>query len=116
MSVQSNTYLMVGVKLDFDAFTAEQRDKIEPYEDSAFGGIHHHNGLCAIVDGMNGDYIFIGRVLAKSDDQNGNYGFNQALDTAGLAMPVMDEVIEALDIWFGIQVCDLETWVFTHYR
>lgn len=116
MSVQSNTYLLVGVKLAYDAFTSEQRNNMEPYEDSAFEGIHHHNGLCAIVDGMNGEYVFIGRVLAKSGDQNGNYGFNQPLDTADLAIPVMDEVIEALDTWFGIQVCDVGTWLFTHYR
>lgn len=118
MSSQSNTYVMVGVKLTHDTLSEEQLyGEFEPYMDSAFEGIHHHNGLCMIADGMGGRYIFIGRVLAKSDDQNGNYGLNKPLDldeasTIKLRLEVENLIAEQ----FTIEEPDVRDWVFTHYR
>jgi hypothetical protein len=83
MSTQLNTYVLVGVKLPYDHFSGDDLDtdadyeKLEPYMDSAFKGIEHHNGLCVLFDGMNGKYIAAGRVLAKTDESD---GFNGAID------------------------------------
>tara|TARA_R110002094_G_C4842409_1_gene206340 strand:+ start:380 stop:733 length:354 start_codon:yes stop_codon:yes gene_type:complete len=73
MSVQTNTYLMIGIKLPYDAKFSDddEEDKFEDYYDSAFGGIKHHNGLCMLLDGMSGDYVIIGKVLKKTESHRG---------------------------------------------
>jgi hypothetical protein len=117
MSVQSNTYVMVGVMMPYDTLSEEQLEANEAYRDSAYGGISHHSGLCLIADGMGGKYIAIGRVLAKSDDQNGNYGFNEPVDLAQLStIGLVHEVERLITENFGIEEPDVRDWVFTHYR
>jgi len=78
MSTQINQYLIVGQKLDFGEFhdKLNNNDPLDPdawlddildkYSDNAFKGIHHYNGLCVLYDGMNGEFVFIGRVIEKS--------------------------------------------------
>ena len=69
MSVQVNTYVMCGAVLPYDVLYGDEWDgKLDPYLDSARGPIHHHNRLCVLVDGMNGEYVAIGRVLAKTEE------------------------------------------------
>lgn len=118
MSVQSNTYVLVGVMLPYDHFTEEQHEELlPPYRDSAYKGIEHHNGLCVITDGMSGKYVAIGRVLAKSDDQNGNYGFNEPVDLDNASSPELrNEVEELIYEHFGFEDPSVRDWVFTHYR
>lgn len=119
MSTQSNTYIMVGVMLSYDHFDDVHDDPfvaLEPYMDSAYKGIEHHNGLCVIYDGMGGRHIAIGRVLAKSDDQNGNYGFNQPIDaTAAMTPELHKEVTTLIQQQFDMAP-DVRLWAFTHYR
>ena len=76
MSVQVNTYLVIGVKLPYDdKWTGEDNyEKFEDYHDSAYEGIHHHNGLCMLSDGMSGEYVIIGKVLQKSGSHGGLRG------------------------------------------
>lgn len=73
MSVQCNTYVMQGVLFMHDDMESVKPlcKKFEPYEDSAFEGIKHHEGLCVLYDGMNGKYVAIGRVLAKTENDQG---------------------------------------------
>lgn len=117
MSVQSNTYVMVGVMLPYDELTEQQHNDSEAYQDSAYKGIQHHNGLCVIADGMNGRYVAIGRVLAKTDDQNGNYGIDKPIDgTAAMTPDLHHEVQELLREHFEFKTPDVRVWIFTHYR
>lgn len=120
MSVQSNTYVLVGAVLPFDEFDTIHDDPyeaLEPYMDSAFKGIHHHNGLCVLYDGMGGRYIAVGRVLAKSDDQNGNYGFNSPVNlTEESSAELRDEVSDLIVKHLGVQAPLSREWVLTHYR
>lgn len=67
MSTQTNTYAIIGAVLPYALVGGENYDKFEPYFDSAFEGIHHHDGLCILGDGMGGEYAIVGKVLAKSD-------------------------------------------------
>ena len=116
MSVQSNTYIMAGVKLPFNHFTEDQRLELDRYEDSAFSGIHHHNGLCMIGDGMDSKYVFIGRVLTKTDDQNGNYGLDAPVDCSLVMTPALHaEVTTLISEQFNF-AANVHLWVFTHYR
>lgn len=68
MSTQTNTYGIIGVKLPYDAIGEDEDERFEPYMDSAFKGIQHHDGVCILKDGMNGEYIIAGWVIAKSDE------------------------------------------------
>ncbi|WP_434681315.1 hypothetical protein J3P77_09475 [Pseudomonas sp. R1-18] len=119
MSVQSNTYLLVGVMLPYDHFDDVHDDPyevLEPYTDSAYKGIEHHNGLCVLYDGMGGSHIAIGRVLAKSDDQNGNYGFNAPIDaTTAMTPELQAEVAKLVQQQFNFAP-DVRAWILTHYR
>ncbi|MHA6476155.1 hypothetical protein ACX1DW_01490 [Stutzerimonas sp. KH-1] len=117
MSVQSNTYIMVGTMAPYDDFTEEQHEEqFEPYMDSPYKGIHHHNGLCVIADGMGGRYVAIGRVLAKTDDQNGDYGFSKPFDcTLAMTPELQREVATLIAQHFGFPAT-VRLWAFTHYR
>jgi hypothetical protein len=73
MSVQLNTYVMYGVLLPFRReLSDEQNDLLEGYTDSAFTpDFNPKDGLTALDDGMNGEYLAIGKVIAKTDDHEG---------------------------------------------
>lgn len=113
MSTQTNTYAVIGAILPYDLVGGDNYDKFEPYFDSAFEGIHHHDGICIISDGMNGDYAVVGKVLAKSDE----YGhlekpvvFDPIPNDENLALK---QKIEAL---FPDQSVEIRAIALTHYR
>jgi hypothetical protein len=114
MDVRSNTYVIVGVKLDYDHFDEEQEESLlEPYKDSAYRGIEHHNGLCVISDGMSGDYIIAGRVLAKTVDDEGR-GFD--MTECDTSPELVAEVAGLLTEHLGIENPEVQVLAFTHYR
>lgn len=116
MSVQINSYLIVGIELNYDDFRGEEWFNIfEPYMDSAFAGIHHYKGLCVISDGMNGEYIVVGRVLEKTK----NYEYFPAgplkLEVESATLEMIRDLIRAnFDISFDDD--DVKVMVLTHYR
>lgn len=74
MSVQCNTYVMIGVTFPYETFKDKDEAlelRLEPYQDSAFKGLHNHCGLCVLKDGMNGEFVAIGKVIAKSANHEG---------------------------------------------
>ena len=123
MSVQVNHNVVHGLMMSYKTARVELGtalgitqneiyEALEPYEDSAYEGIKHHDGLCVIADGMNGKYFFVGRVLAKSDVHE---GFDEpieipSLDTAG------DDVLKALIKEKLGLVGEIKSYVFSHYR
>ncbi len=118
MSVQANTYIMRGALLTYDAVKRHLGnnvfDTFKPYLDDAFKGVHHHDGLCVLFDGMNGKYVAIGQVIAKTANHQ---GFEEAYDFADGSFGenkdrVLREKIKALT---GFDV-DIEWLVLTHYR
>ena len=73
MSVQHNTYAMFGAVLPYKGGAWGEDDdrlydRLEPYMDSAFktDDVNPRRGITVIFDGMNGEYIAVGRVFAKS--------------------------------------------------
>lgn len=124
MSVQSNTYILAGISLPRERFlelafpdlreSDDLYEALEQYTDSAYQGIQHHNGLCVL---MGEGRVAVGRVLAKSDDQNGNYGFNKPVDVTTAMTPELHaEVTRLLGEHIGIQHAQVHLWVLTHYR
>lgn len=82
MSVQTNQFLMYGVKLDPEKLPDGFYDKYESYmNDSAYNThVEHKNGLFICYDGMSGRFAIAGRVFAKSDDEgclSGIYEINK---------------------------------------
>ena len=70
MSSQQNTYVMLGAKFPYDLFKGKS-EEIEPYMDSAFDNIYHNERLCILYDGLNAEYVIIGKVLAKTRNHAG---------------------------------------------
>src|SRR5690349_15582244 len=83
MSVQRNQYLMWGVKKPYEF--AKEWEAANKKDDPDFDGFYNHfekfiddsafdskitevDGIFCLFDGMNGKYIVIGKVLAKSSD------------------------------------------------
>lgn len=112
MSVQVNTYIAFGAMMPFSTLNEDEYDTYEPYMDSAFKGIHHHNGLCVIRDGMNGEYVFIGRVLAKSRVHE---HFDQAM-TPEVTPTEMELIGNLIASQFDIAKPEVKLWIFSHYR
>jgi len=73
MSVTTNTYVMLGCLFDLKTLRADHpdiSDRLEPYEDGTTDLIVHMGGVCCLYDGMNGDYVIIGKVIAKTGPEN----------------------------------------------
>lgn len=79
MSTQINSYVVLGVRLDYKVFTrmieslcnGDEFDAhnifVDPYCDSAFNETTEpHNGLSMLFDGRDGDYVIIGEILHKT--------------------------------------------------
>ncbi|ADJ22976.1 hypothetical protein Hden_1162 [Hyphomicrobium denitrificans ATCC 51888] len=118
MSTQANTYIMRGALFTYDEVKQhlgnEMHDRLRPYEDSAFKGIEHHNGICVLSDGMNGKYVAVGQVIAKTE--NGQ-GFEEVHGFADGAFGANKDHVLEQKIWELIDLhADVEWLVLTHYR
>lgn len=120
MSVNANHYVMLGNKWRYDEFydlIAKKhgdvdvwRDEVEEqYLDSANGGINNHNGICILSDGMNGEYVIVGYVLAKSGEYN-DLADHTAPDP-GLWDDIGDNIVRAVGF-----AKDIEIIAVTHFR
>jgi hypothetical protein len=125
MSVQTNQYLMWGVLLPYQwskdwekahdnkSFYDEHEEFIA---DSAFSReITHEDGIFCLFDGMNGEYLVIGRVLAKSSDGE-LLGYK--LPTPVIPLTALEEelILGSIKRNFGIVGGNLGFWFVTHYR
>lgn len=69
MSVQTCQYLIWGIRIPYKENNQLSETHREFMDDSAFkDGVKHKDGIFCLFDGMNGDFIIIGRVLAKAKD------------------------------------------------
>lgn len=126
MSTQINQYLIWGVSVPY-SWAKEWEKANEKGEDSFYSSfegymddssfnakIVHKDGIFCLFDGRDGEYIIIGRVLAKSSD--GEY-----IATDGpMKMPILTEleqelIRESVKRVFGIEG-EFTHWLVTHYR
>lgn len=116
MSVQHNTYVIRGAIYPFpmDYDNDSKYEKLEPYMDNAFKGIHHHDGICILYDGMNGKYVILGRVDVKSDVYE---GFDAPI-VFPAPIPEEDEELKTkIEAIMGEPLpAPIEWIVVTHYR
>ena len=131
MSAQMNQYIIIGTKLGFDEFNEHMknrygvdqfgewpREAIEPYEDSAFEGVHHHKGLCVLYDGRDGMFVVIGHVMLKSENNMplDNVDFSDYDPTAKGTTQVSGLVECLITEQFGIDNPNISTHLITFYR
>ena len=83
MSTEVTQYLGIGMELDYD----ENIDKVDAFLDAhpEYSEYSFQNpgadkpGLQIIIDGMNGDYIYIMYVLHKAEQED-MYGYSGSID------------------------------------
>lgn len=124
MSVRTNQYIMHGIKLPYkQKFDQEVwSERLEPYLDNGYEPeIKHHNGLAAVADGRNGQWIFIGRIIAKSEIDfhiDGPYSFEQcSTEIAEMIASLINTNFEELTSdGIEFEAIDIRTYFFTHYH
>lgn len=116
MSVQLNTYVMYGVLLPFKRnLTDDQNDILEKYQDSAFKPeFNPKDGLTVLDDGMNGRYIAIGHVVAKSANYEGLNAPVILSSTPDYDSEALHSIITVLG--FDPVQCNAGWLVISHYR
>ena len=124
MSVQINQYIMLGVRFDWDEFYGQcvkqfqvveddVYDSVEKYRDSAYDGIVEHNGLSVIDDGMNCDYVIVGKVIEKTLEDDNIFGLHaiefDEVEVARIKTAIVDQ--------FGYpeERVLVKVYVFGHY-
>lgn len=120
MSVQINQYLICGVKLDYKEYESKWAneedkgyDRLSPYMDSAFKGIQHKDNISCIFDGMNGDYIFMGKVLAKTQDHE---FFEPEMEIEFLTKLEKDLLLKVIKTIVDTDQEECKYYLFSHYR
>ena len=123
MSVNSNTYVVFGIKLDYD----ELYDKIEnsnkedlweelldKYRESAFGPAKEDFSI--IPDGMDGEYVVIGKVLDKTEVYESFPGFANLTISDAEKIEVMSKIMNLMEELEVVILHDFpKLLVFTHY-
>ena len=76
MGTEYCTYVMTAARFTFEEFEEalgeDWAERFETYHDNPYKEhVGSHNGLTMITDGMNGEYIFFGFVMAKADQYSG---------------------------------------------
>ena len=124
MSVQINQYLIFGVNKPY-SFKAEWekengKDFYDTFEsfmsDNAFDKkIHHKDGIFCLFDGMNGEYIIIGRVLEKGSDEEPFVADGEPISFTEPTELEKELISNSIERNFGIKE-ELKHWLITHYR
>lgn len=75
MSTSVNTYVLLGVLLDYQQVHKllgdDPGEQLEPLCDKADDG--KVGDFVCLYDGMNGDYVALGRLLARGDEDSGGH-------------------------------------------
>lgn len=106
MGIARTDYVMLAARLEYGTL---DYDVIEDYMDNTYSNeVTIHKGLTVISDGMNGEYLFIGKVLAKSVD-DGIPPMCPTPEGSG-------EIRKKIKDQFGIVYASVSVWVFTHWH
>lgn len=123
MSVQINQYLMYGINVPVKWIREwkkgnEGKDWYDTFEsfmdDSAYKKqVKHKDGIFCLYDGMNGDFLIIGKVIDKSVD--GEYLGDKPISFDEKTLSEKNEIAESVYRNFGI-TGDIKYWFVTMYR
>lgn len=129
MSTQTNQFLMWAIRLPFSFskdWTAEnhkrggEQEFYEHFEkficdDSAYeDDIKHEDGIFLLMDGRDGRFIFIGRVLAKAKDED-LLGDDKPVEVKQLTESEKEFIKESVNRNFSV-AGEFKYWIATVYR
>lgn len=124
MSVQTNQYLMYGINVPIKwikKWEKENPDKdwyntFESFmDDSAFNSkVKHKDGIFCLYDGMSGDFLIIGKVLAKSSDGEHLAG-DKPLSFDDRPEEEKKAIADSIQRNFGV-TGEIKHWFVTMYR
>lgn len=134
MGTSMMNYVLLGIKLpypnsNFNEELYEDGDEVfeacENYMDNPYESrISSKDGISVIFDGMNGQYVFAGRIFEKGNESTG--GIEPTICDADY--DYKEIVAGALNLMFGpegsvarltdkdITVDDIHVWVFSHWH
>jgi len=107
MSVQVNTYVLVGTRLKYET---GQFERYEKWTDSAFKP--KQAGLVCLYDGMCGEYIFLGWVIAVTENHRHFYEPIRVKASKELRETVKEDLIKTC----GLTNPKVGVWIVSHHR
>lgn len=116
MGTEATHYVMAAIKLEDPHVVwdnEELRAKMDPHEDNGYRDeVTEIDGITVVSDGMNGQYIMIGQVLAKGVAEHGD-GLD--LTECECKPSQRRKLAKLIQEKFGI-TGDVKVWAFTHYH
>lgn len=111
MSTQINHYVILGVRLPFPKKDQDYYERYEMHMDSAWEP--KKNGFVMLYDGMCGNYVVAGHVLASTaaDDNGFDEPLIYSMDALAASKVQFD-----LDRYLGIKDAKVDLIVLSHYR
>lgn len=124
MSVREIQYIVYGVKMSVqeykERYNPENNDDLEDSFHEEYKGRTPHKKLNVIYDGMNEEYVVIGKVIIRAESHDGD-----GMPLTRLVLDMDEEVLvaQSLSENFGISRAEQQRgklyptfWAFTHYQ
>ncbi len=123
MSTQTNQYFMYGIEKPYEWHREWEKETgkefhatFEEYmHDNAFTRkVEHKDGIFCLFDGRDGRYVIIGRVLAKTDDDDPFLGSGKPIVVPDLSDIEREYIEESVFKHFGLKG-EFHFYFVTHY-
>lgn len=124
MSVREVQYIVYGIKLSVqeykERYNPENNEDLEDTLHEQYKGRKPYNKLNVIYDGMNEDYVVIGKVIIRAESYDG-----EGMPLTRLVLDMDEETLiaQSLSENFGISRAEQQRgklyptfWAFTHYQ
>lgn len=124
MGVQTNQYLIYGIKTDPKFIREWEKtngkdfyDEFDEFmDDSAFNRkIGQKDGIFCLYDGMSGRYLIIGRVYQKGSDDDPFVGDSEPFCFDEPSESDKSKISESIERNFGLKG-EMKMWLVTRYR
>ena len=72
MGTEQVHYIMLAARFDCDMLDDDSYEIMSAYDDNPYSqDIIEFNGISSVYDGMNGNYLFVGKILTKGNQFEG---------------------------------------------
>lgn len=118
MGVNVNHYIMYGVRLKFSDFPGDFLDNIpDEYDDNQYSPFVSNNDIHVVADGMNGDYVFLGKIIHRTNCDDGFASPILVTLTNEEKIRIRMRIRDDLGQYFVTQEpAKFGLWIFSHYH
>lgn len=115
MSVNENHYIILGIKMSYDDYNEKYKiEENETIHDQYANRRSQKSGdMVVVVDGMSGEYAFIGKLIAKSRESYEGIPMTAVDKKMFNDKKLKKELTEKFE--FTEDELDIQLHVFTHY-